>query len=143
MKNISKCLNKFKHALTFIFALVLSLTIALGVKGRAKSSFTFEGNTIDTEAFGDELPTSTKKVYLTRDFDLKENYVIPSGQTVRIYMNGHNINLHGYQIKVVGTLVIYEDRKDPTFFSLDSNGKVVEGNDYVVNGGSFTGATND
>ena len=142
MKKSNKTLNRFKHVLTLVFALVLSLTIALGVKTHAKSSYTFDGKTIDTEAFGSELPTNDK-VYLTRDFELKEDYVIPAGKLARIYMNGHNINLNGHQIRVAGTLCLYEDRTNPTFFSLDSTGKVIEGNSYVVNGGSITGATSD
>ena len=147
MKNIRQFSNKFKTALTIFFMVASFFVIASAsiTKGNAKSSYTFDGKTIDSEAFGPELPTSSDKVFLTRDFDLNDDYVIPTGQLVRIYMNGHNINLHGHQIRIEGTgaLVIYEDRTNPTFFSLDSNGNVIDGNDYVVNGGSITGATDD
>ena len=143
MKNVKHFLNKFKYVFAAIFAIVLSFTCVLATKGQAKTTYTVNGNSFSKEAFGETLPTKTGSYYLTKDFNLEDDYVVASG-TIKLYLNGYNINLNGHQIKLTGgSLYFYEDRDNPTFYRLDSNGKVVGGNDHVVNGGLITGATTD
>ena len=144
MRRVKYFLNGFKYIFTALCAFIFTLNFFLNVKVDAKTTYTFDGDvSISSEAFGTDLPTKSSNQYLTRDFVLNSDYTVPSGVYISLYLNGHNINLNGHKITVLGSLTLYEDRTNQTFYSLDSSGNVIEGSDHVINGGLITGATSD